>query len=161
MDREQYADGSLGEAYLIFPTLRTHYGDNKVQPGKLIDLPAQEDNPNYFTLTPSPNRRDQVAEVLSFIVTPEPLEQLQITEKPLKISKSDIAKWEKTWSSEIDRFEMEGGAGRTWTKEEKEASATASARLLTQEEPAPQTVYRIVSRSREAVLVTIPLRYGK
>jgi len=161
VDREQYADGSLGDAYLIFPTTRTRGGDNRVIPGKLIDIPAQEDDPSYFTLVPSPSRSDQVAEVLSFIVTPEPLEGLPITDKPLKVSKSDIAKWERNWSSEVERFEMNGGAGRAWTKEEKEASATSSSRLLTQEEPAPQTVYRIVSKSKDVVLVTVPLRYGK
>ena len=160
VDREQYADGSLGDAYLIFPTTRTRNGDNKVRPGKLIDIPAQEDAPNYFTLVPSPSRSDQVAEVLSFIVTSQPLKGLPITDKPLKVSKSDIAKWEKTWSSEVERLEMNGGAGRAWTKEEKAASATSSSRLLTQEEPAPQTVYRILAKATGSLLVTVPLRYG-
>jgi hypothetical protein len=161
VDREQYADGSLGDAYLIFPTRNTRGGDNRVMPGRLIDIPAQEDDPNFFTLVPSPSRSDQVAEVLSFIVTPQPLEGLPISDKPLKVSKSDIAKWEKTWSSEVERFEMNGGAGRTWTTEEQAASASSSSRLLTQEEPAPQTVYRISSKSKTAILVTVPLRYGK
>jgi hypothetical protein len=161
VDREQYADGSLGDPYLIFPTQRTRGGDNRVRPGKLIDIPAQEDDPNYFTLVPSPSRSDQVAEVLTFIVTPLPLEGLPISDKPLKVSKSDLAKWEKNWSSEVERFEMNDGTGRAWTKEEKAASATSSTRLLTQEEPAPQTVYRISSKSKTAVLVTVPLRYGK
>ena len=160
VDREQYADGSLGDAYLIFPTTRTRNGDNKVRPGKLIDIPAQEDTPNYFTLVPSPSRSDQVAEVLSFIVTSQPLKGLPITDKPLKVSKSDIAKWEKTWSSEVERLEMNGGAGRAWTEEEKAASATSSSRLLTQEEPAPQTVYRILAKATGSLLVTVPLRYG-
>src|SRR5205085_12633483 len=30
IDRERYADGSLGEPFLIFPTTRTRGGDNKV-----------------------------------------------------------------------------------------------------------------------------------
>jgi len=50
IDREQYATGELGEPYLIFPTTRINNGDNKVSAGKIIDLPAQEDRPNYFTL---------------------------------------------------------------------------------------------------------------
>jgi hypothetical protein len=161
IDREQYADGSLGDAYLIFPTLRTRGGDNQVRPGNLIDVPAQEDDPSYFTLVPSPSRSDQVAEVLNIIVTPQPLEDLRITDKPLKLSRSDVAKWEKAWSNEVERFEMVDGAGRTWTRAEQEASSTASARLLTQEEPAPQTVYRVGSRSKSAFMVTVPLRYGR
>ncbi len=72
VDREQFADGSLGDPYLIFPTLRTRGGDNQVRPGKLIDIPAQEDNPSYFTLVPTPGKGDQVAEVLSIIVTAQP-----------------------------------------------------------------------------------------
>lgn len=161
IDREQYADGSFGDAYLIFPTLRTRGGDNQVRPGKLIDIPAQEDNPSYFTLVPSPSRSDQVAEVLSIIVTPEPLDNLRLTDRPLKLSKSDVAKWEASGSVEVERFEMVGGAGMPWSKVEMAASSAGSARILTQEEPAPQTVYRIGSKSKNAFMVTVPLRYGR
>ena len=161
IDREQYADGSLGDPYLIFPTLRTRGGDNRVQPGKLIDIPAQEDNPSYFTLVPSPNRSDQVAEILTILVTPEPFDDLQLGNNAVKLSKSDVAKWERTWSSQVERFEMEGGAGKAWTRMEKEASSATSARVLTQEEPAPQTIYRIASKSKNAFMVTVPLRYGR
>jgi hypothetical protein len=161
IDREQYADGSFGDAYLIFPTLRTRGGDNEVRPGKLIDIPAQEDNPSYFTLVPSPSRSDQVAEILSIIVTPVPLSNLRLSERPLKMSKSDVAKWEAAGSVEVERFEMVGGAGMPWSKVEKAASAAGSSRILTQEEPAPQTVYRIGSKSKNAFMVTVPLRYGR
>jgi len=160
IDREQYADGSYGDAYLIFPTLRTRGGDNQVRPGKLIDIPAQEDNPSYFTLVPSPSRSDQVAEILSIIITPEPL-PLRLTERPLKLSKSEVAKWEASGSIEVERFEMVGGAGTPWSKVEMEASAAGSGRMLTQEEPAPQTVYRIGSKSKNAFMVTVPLRYSR
>jgi hypothetical protein len=161
IDREQYADGSLGDAYLIFPTLRTRGGDNRVQPGRLIDIPAQEDNPSYFTLVPSPSRTDQVAEVLTILVTPEPLEDLHLTNNALKLSKGDVAKWERSWSREVERFEMVGGAGKAWTNAEKEAGSMGSARVLTQEEPAPQTVFRVASKSKNTFLVTVPLRYGR
>ena len=102
-----------------------------------------------------------MAEVLSFIVAPAPLSNLPISDKPLKLSKADIAKWEQTWSSEVERFEMNGGAGRAWTNEEKAAGAMAGSRLLTQEEPAPQTVYRMATRGKNTILVTVPLRYGR
>lgn len=161
IDREQYADGSFGDAYLIFPTLRTRGGDNEVRPGKLIDIPAQEDNPSYFTLVPSPSRSDQVAEILSIVVTPEPLSSLRLTERPLKLSKSEVAKWEASGSIEVERFEMVGGAGTPWSKAEMSASAAGSSRILTQEEPAPQTIYRVGSRSKNTFLVTVALRYGK
>jgi len=161
IDREQYADGSFGDAYLIFPTLRTRGGDNRVRPGRLIDIPAQEDTPSYFTLVPSPNRSDQVAEVLTVLVTPEPFEDLQLSNNPVKLSRDDVAKWERSWSTQVERFEMVGGAGQSWTQMEKEASSLSSARLLTQEEPPPQTIFRIGSKNKKAFLVTVPLRYGR
>lgn len=161
IDREQYADGSYGDAYLIFPTLRTRGGDNRVRPGKLIDIPAQEDNPSYFTLVPTQSRGDQVAEILSIIVTPEPMENLRLTDRPLKLSKSDVAKWDASGSTDVERFEMVGGAGMTWSKVEMAASAAGSARILTQEEPTPQTIYRIGSKGKNDVMITVPLRYVK
>ena len=38
IDREQYADGTTSDPYLIFPTLRIRKGDNAVSPGKVIEL---------------------------------------------------------------------------------------------------------------------------
>jgi hypothetical protein len=157
INREQYADGTLGDPYLIFPTTRTRSGDNTVKAGRLIEVPAQDDIPNYFTLKPS--RPDQVAEVLTMLVTPKPLENLSIGREPLKLSKEQIANWEKTWGAPVERFELVGGAGKKWTKEEKAAGADAT-RLLTQEEPAPQTVYRVAAKPGDPLLVTVQLRYG-
>ena len=161
VDREQYADGSFGDPYLIFPTTRTRGGDNRVEPGKLIDIPAQEDNPNYFTLIPSPSRQDQIAEVLSVIVTTEPLENFQPTDKPIKLSKSQVEKWEKQWGTRVEQYELEGGAGRSWSREEKEASAGVAGRYLTQEDPSPQTIYLVEGKNNKGLLVTVPLRYRR
>jgi hypothetical protein len=158
VDRETYADGSKGEAYLIFPTVRTRSGDNQVRPGKLIDIPAQDDDPKYFNATR--NRPDQTGELLSILITASPLD-LPITDKPLKISDSNIAEWEMAWSEEAERFEMTGGAGQAWTKEEKEAGASKSTRQLTRDEPPPQTIYRIFPRSKTAFLVNVRLSYAK
>ena len=60
IDREQYADGSFSEPYLIFPTTRTLNADNKVNAGKLIEIPAQGDGPPYFTLRRSRPDQSQV-----------------------------------------------------------------------------------------------------
>jgi hypothetical protein len=158
VDREQYADGSLGDAYLIFPTRRTRGGDNKVRPGKLIDIPAQEDDPNYFTLVPSPNRNDQIGEVLTLLVTPQPL-PLEINDKPLMIPASQLQAWEKLWGAAFERYEMEGGAGGAWTKAEKEAARVNTSRYLTQQEPTPQTIYRLAATGKGPLLVTVHLSY--
>ena len=121
VDREQYADGSLGEPYLIFPTTRTNGGDNAVGIGRLVEIPAQDDNPPFFTMKKS--RADHVAEVLSVIVTPAKLEGVQITDKALKLTDAQVATWEKAWGSTVGNLEMTT-TGQTWTKEENGRSAS-------------------------------------
>lgn len=159
VDREQYADGSLGAPMLIFPTLRTRGGDNRVEAGKLIDIPAQEDQYSYFTAQPAAERRDQVAEVLTIILVPQPL-PLSIGDQPLRIEPQTLATWEKTWSGVTERLELVDGAGRIWTDAEKLAGA-AGGRQLTQTGPPPQTVYRLARKAGGSMLVTVPLRYSK
>ena len=160
IDREQYVDGSFGEPMLIFPTLKTRGGDNRVMPGKLIDIPAQEDQYSYFTAQPAGSRRDQVAEVLTVVLAPSPL-PLKITDQPLKILQSQVAEWEKSWGGLTEILELVDGAGRPWTSEEKSASA-ANGRQLTQGGPPPQTVYRVAARKAGGPLfVTVPLRYAR
>jgi hypothetical protein len=159
IDREQYSDGSFGEAMLIFPTNQTRGGDNRVMPGRLIDIPAQEDQYSYFTAQPAGTRRDQIAEVLTVMLVPDPL-PLQIGDRPLKLTPQQIASWEKLWGGTAETLELVGGAGQTWTNEEKLASAV-NGRQLTQGGPAPQTVYRVARKSGAPLLVTVPLRYAK
>ncbi len=157
IDREQYADGSFSEPYLIFPTTRTLNGDNKVNLGKLIEIPAQDDGPPFFTLKKS--RPDQVAEVLSMLITPEPLSNIEITDKAQKLSAEQVAAWEKQWSIQVGSVELEGGAGQTWTKEEKEAGANRNS-VLRAHAPAPQLLYyRDGVRAAEPMLVKVQLRY--
>ena len=159
IDREQYADGSFGEPMLIFPTKGTRGGDNRVAPGRLIDIPAQEDQYSYFTAQPTGNRRDQIAEVLTIILLAQAL-PLEIGTQPLKMTSSQVSGWEKIWGGTAERLELVDGAGRQWTKEEKMAGA-ANGRQLTQGGPPPQTVYRIARKTGGPLLVTVPLRYAR
>ena len=157
IDREQYADGSLGEPYLVFPTSRTLNGNNRVQLGKLVEIPAQEDEPPYFRVRRS--RPDHVGEVLSVFVTPTPLEGISITDKAQKLSQDQVAVWEKQWSTQVGSIELEGGAGRRWTKQERQA-ALGGSEVLTATAPAPQIVYyRAYAKATEPLLVKVALRY--
>jgi len=156
IDRELYADGSLGEPYLIFPTTRTLNGDNQVSVGKLAEIPAQVDSPPFFTIRKS--RADHVAEVLSVLVTPTPLEGVQISDKAQKLSDEQVAGWEKAWSTSVGHLEMEN-VGQAWTREEKDAGAT-NTRALTATAPAPQMLfYR--PKSTEAIFVKLRLSYRR
>jgi hypothetical protein len=100
VDREQYADGTLGEPYLIFPTTRTRGGENQVAAGRLIEIPGQEDRPNFFRLRQS--RSDQVGEALLVIVTPQPIEGLSLGPKPLVLPAEQVAQWEKLWGAQVE-----------------------------------------------------------
>ena len=155
IDREQYADGSLGEPYLIFPTTRTAGGDNEVAIGRLLEIPAQDDAPPFFTMRKS--RPDHVAEVVSVLVTPTPLEGVQITDKAQKLSETQVANWEKLWGSSVGQLEM-STAGQSWTREEKEART----RALTASAPAPQLLfYRPSAKPSEPMFVKLKLSYRK
>ena len=156
IDQERHADGTLGEAYLIFPTARTRSGDNQVVPGRLIEIPAQEDRPNYFRMKQS--RPDQTGEELTLLVTPEPLEGITIGSDPLVLPAVRVKEWESKWGKAVDRFELSGGAGKTWTKEEQQAGLGGT-RLLTQDEPGPQTIYRATSGPTNPLLVKLNLNY--
>jgi hypothetical protein len=158
IDREQYTDGSLSEPYLIFPTTRTLGGNNQVTVGKIIDLPAQDDLPPYFTVKRS--RSDQVAEVLSVLISPSPLEGMEISDKAQKLSDVQVSKWEKSWGGRVGLLELEAGAGKPWSREEKEAGSDV-ARVLKPNAPAPQAIYyQPNTKSSEPILVKVRLRYG-
>src|SRR6185503_5851888 len=155
IDREQYADGTLGEPYLIFPTTRTGGGDNQVAVGRLLEIPAQDDSPPFFTMRKS--RPDHVAEVVSVLVSPTPLEGLQINDKAQKLSEAQVASWEKNWGSSVGRLEM-STTGQAWTREEKDSTT----RALTASAPAPQLLfYRPMLKASEPLFVKLKLQYRR
>jgi hypothetical protein len=159
IDREQYADGTLGDAYLIFPTARTRGGNNSVVAGRVIEFPAQEDNPPYFTLTRS--RAEHVGEVLILIVSPKPVALLHTdSAEPVKVSSDRLAEWEKDWGGQAQQFELEGGAGLPYTNVEKSAGGEGS-RMLTQTDPLPQTILRLNAKPGAPVLAKVILRIAR
>jgi hypothetical protein len=159
VDQEVYADGSKGEPYLVFPTTRTRGGDNAVKAGRVIEIPAQDDSPPFFTLRRS--RTDHVGESVVVLVAPAPIEGLSITDKAQRLPAETLAQWEKLWGARTGRLEMAGGEGRPWTKQEREAGADAT-RALGEDEPAPQTIYyRPGVGSASPVLIRVQLQYAR
>jgi serine/threonine protein kinase len=143
IDRERYADGSTGTPQVIFPTLHTRDGDNRLAAGRLIDIPSQADRPPYFTLTS--RRSDHTAELLTLFVSTTPLQELSPGEQPIKLTPDLLKRLEQRGSSQVVQLlELSGGAGRAWSAEEQLAAADAT-RVLTQSAPPPQTVFRIVT----------------
>jgi hypothetical protein len=152
VDREQYADGSFGDAELIFPTLLTRRGNNKVQAGQVVDIPGSGEGILRVQLS----RPDQVAEELTILVSPKPLDGLTIGRKPLPIAKEQLAEWKKNWGAPNKELEESGQAGKAYTPAEKDAAETGAA--LTDADPLPQTMFQVKSGPGNPMLVTVPLK---
>ncbi len=150
IDREQYTDGTVSAPYLIFPTVRRN---NAVTAGKVIEMPGT----SAFLLKPL--RADYKGELLTLIVTPAPLAEIKPGPAEVKLESKMVEQWEKQWGAPFERFEMIGGAGKSYTKAEKEAGVEG--RLLTQEDELPQTLYRIVAKPGSPIVIAVPLRISK
>lgn len=70
-----------------------------------------------------------------------------------------LAEWEKKWGGKAGRIDLVEGAGKPYSGEEKEGGRDGE-RLLTQDEPLPQTIYRVMVKPKEPLLVVVPLRIG-
>jgi hypothetical protein len=157
IDREQYAGGKLGDPWLIFPTTRIHNGDNQVTAGKLIEVPSQPDRPNYFTLHKS--KPDQTGEQLTVVVSQEPLQGISVGAEAQQLQPEQVAGWEKRWTGQTQRFEMVDGVGRAWTRAEQQAGLDGT-RLLTQDDPGPQTIYRVTGAAGQPFFAQVELGYS-
>ena len=157
IDRELHKDESVGDPYMIFPTLKTRGGDNNAIAGKVIEVPAQTDDPFYFEITPS--NENYAGELLTVIVSPVKIEGLKLTMDPIKLPASTVEKWEDLWERMSTSFELEAGKDMTYTEEEKEAGT--GTRLLTQRSPAPQTLISVDATKGKAFLVSFPLKVSK
>jgi len=154
IDRERYADGKMSDPYLIYPNEQTRQGDNVVAPGRLVEIPDRRDRINVFTIRP--NRPDQIAEVLSLLVSPEPIPNLKAGHDPLKLDATLYGGWEKKWAVKAEIAELDGGSGKSITEKENKVGAT-----LTKDDPLPQTLYHVGVKPGSAVLLEIPLKLKK
>jgi hypothetical protein len=155
VNREVYADGTTGQAEIIFPTLRTRGGDNRVSAGSLIEIPASTDSVPYFTV--KPRREDYAGEELLVVITPEKLEGIGINLRALAITDEMLQKWLGDWSAEVEIFDAEDGEGIAYTATEAQA-ANSQSRSLTQEEPLPQTIYRVRINADSPLIVPFQMQ---
>jgi Adenylate and Guanylate cyclase catalytic domain/Domain of unknown function (DUF4384) len=154
IDRDEFADGSRGAPYLIFPTQRIHGGDNQVAGGTLIHIPSAGDIPPYFTVQrDSPN---QVAEVITIVVSAQPIEQLQNAMGRQEVPKDFITNWETKWKEGAQRLELAAQAGKPYTLAEKQAGARSL--KLTPQDPLPMTMYHVNAKHGDPLLIDVPLR---
>lgn len=170
IDQEQYADGTLGEAKMVFPTLRTRGGYNKVEPGELIDIPAA---PSYFKISPTKSGKTHVGEKITLIVSTTPLvSPAEISRQALVIPQAKVTQWEKQWGVPVTVWVDKAGVGQSMSEEEQAVGKKVAAQNerskeltqegeeeLTQDDPTPQMLYQVITQPSAPVLVTIPLRF--
>ncbi len=155
IDREQYGDGTLGDPMLIFPTQKTRDA-NYVKAGKLIYIPSAT---GKFKIKPSEGPKVHVGEVLTILVSSEQLiDPNQLGAKAIKLQRPQVESWEKRWGASVTRFDLDGGAGQAMTAKEQ-AAASNNAPELTQDDPVPQTVYRVAIKPENPLIVSVPLKF--
>jgi len=157
IDCDEYGDGSKSDPYLIFPSLRIRGGDNHAAAGTVVEIPASDDRPPYFKMRRS--RPDQNGELLTILVTPHPIQNLQIGRQRLRLSAEQVAFWKKEWAAASIRLEAYGQAGKPYTLAEKIAGN--GDKMLTQDDPLPQTMYRVDAKPGEPLMIELPLQISK
>jgi hypothetical protein len=157
IDREEYADGTMGDPALVYPTQKTASA-NYVQAGRLVYLPSAK---SRFVIKPSASTKEHVADVLTVIVAPKPLIGTdKLGAKSTRLQRAQVEGWLKQWETPVVKFEMDGGAGQAMTPVEQSAAQENSV-MLTQEDPAPQTVFQVASKPGNPLLITVPLKFAK
>lgn len=161
IDREQFADGSMGEGFLIFPTRKIDSGKNWAQPGQQIHLPRAG---GCFCVKSRNSQKVLVADVLTVVVSQTPLlraEEIGTDAMPVPVSLISFlarADKEKTF-----RGLLRGGGGLAQTAQEQSAGAKGlldTAPVLTQSDLPPQTLYQSLVPVGKAAVFNFSLQYG-
>lgn len=163
INREQFPDGSLRNARLIFPTLLTYEGDNRLLPGKTVTLP---DPKRPFIISRAVSAETQTSEVYTIILAPISLNSelpQALRRTAMALPPQLVASWERRWAVHEVRADLKDGVGRVRTERERDSSGDVeetrstkdSAEDLTQDDAAPQTVFRSIVRPGTGMLFTV------
>lgn len=154
IDREMLGGDKLGAPAQIFPTMSARGGNNQMQAGWLTDIPAQTDRIPYFELaSETPGYQ---GEMLTIIYSPTPLKDMTVPAKPDFIAAGLVDEMEKRYLHDAAEYEQQGSDGKGYTKVEKDAGGDGK-RQLTQNDPYPQTKYRVKVRPKEPMMINIAL----
>jgi len=157
VDQDQFADKSKSDPYLIFPTMRLRGGDNHVMAGILVEVPAVDDKPPYYRVKRA--RPDQVAELITILITQQPIKEVKIGTERQTLSAAQLAGWEKQWAASTYKLEAPAQVGKHLTVEEKDAAA--GKKKLAPGDPLPQTMYRVDAKAGSPLLIHLPLQISK
>lgn len=155
ISREEYADGSVGAPRLLFPTQKS-VDRIKVEPGRLTYIPSAT---GRFRIKPSESVKPHVGELLTIIVSQKPLiDASQLKPQAISLQPEQMNQWLNQWKTKIAKFEMVGGAGKTMTAAEQTAAKSDSP-LMSQGDPVPQTIYQLIVKPEDPLLIVLPLRF--
>jgi hypothetical protein len=169
LDREQYADGTMSDPYLIFPAREDAGINDKGFPGRLLFLPSVKDDDKFelkrlSDLNPKGSKNaEKTAEKFTVILSKQPIKELPPLDKsdePRKVDKQQLERWESEWGGRVWRFEKQGGAGASITKVEKQAGAKGG-EVLARDDPKPQTVYHVERKATNVLLFDVSIKIRK
>lgn len=176
VNSEMYRDGRVGKPFLLFPaSIEQDNRDNRVEAGLLVDIPDQLEDLPYFNI--KPREPDYAGELLIVIISPRPLEGLQVGEEQEIINEDLLAQWEEQWEADVNLYMKDGGEGEAFTTSEQKAACGAKSRQLvrekprtqnadstpcgaksrrlTREEPLPQSIYRVSVPKDQPIIIPV------
>lgn len=169
LNREQYADGTMSEPYMIFPSREDAGINDKGFPGRLLFLPSVKADDKFelkrlSDLNPTDSKNaERTAEVFTIIFSKQPiidLAPLEKSDEPRKVDKQHFERWRNQWGGRVWTFESQGTAGASITKVEKVAGS-ANGVALTGDDPKPQTVYHVARKATDALLFDLSIKIRK
>lgn len=153
INREFYADETTGAANLIYPTLKSRSkGDNRVIAGSLIEIPPSQSGSYFNVKSTNPG---YAGEEIIVIISPLKIPGVAPGAQEVALNREKVEKWMNDWGATIDTYDATDGEGIAYTRTEAEAAGT---RALTQEEPLPQTIYRVKTRADKPLVVTFRMQ---
>ena len=149
---------------LIYPTLLTQNRNSLIGAGDLIFIPQGARN---FRVKSKQAEKTQVAEVLTFIISPKPLfKTANLQMKAIDISLSQFEDWVDKWEpNDTTLLEEIDGAGKTITLveqsvgQESAKDLTEESNRLSPDDPTPQTIFRSKIKSGNPYLVNVSIKY--
>jgi hypothetical protein len=161
IDREQYADGTFGDPYLIFPTKNIHNGSNYARPGLQIQLPRAE---GCFCVKSRSQQRILAADNLIVIVSPQPLlSSDEIGSREIALPARLAAYVGRADKERVHRGTLKDGAGLARSATEQAAGTKGlfdTEPVLTQSDLPPQNVYQSLVPRGSAAVFSLYLRYN-
>lgn len=161
IDREQFANGTFGDPYLIFPTKSINNGKNYARPGLQIQLPRAE---GCFCVKSRDPQRVLIADNLIVIISPQPLltpENIGVKEIPLPVQLTSYV--DRANRERSQRATLKDGAGLSQSTTELMAGTKGlfdTEPVLTQSDLPPQNVYQNLVPQGYPAVFSVYLRYN-